>query len=386
MDAIMAASCGRDDVATAIASAMDGSTVVIPPGTCSWTSGVAIAGKGIHVTGMAPGAVTLVHDGGAESLFDITEDTTHHVEISNLRFDQGSGGAEAWQGMYVHVGGTAGGRPVLIHDNHFDLRSSARRAIRFEVSRGVLFSCTFDAHLEDASGIVILGDDDSWTTPPTMGAADVLGESNLYIEDNTFTHFPAQCLDPDSNSRVVIRHNTFDHSAMASHGADTSEVGTRHWELYDNTLVWVDRGDCDGSMTIGLPYFFYIRGGTGVIANNVIPDMRSCAWGDKAEVLMTVQNIRRNAGPYPCWDTYPAPHQIGQGNDGTMDVLDPVYLWGNTGGGNYDDPGIADYDPDECAAGRMTTDFIRAGRDFYVAEMKPGYAKFTYPHPLRVGR
>jgi hypothetical protein len=129
-----------------------------------------------------------------------------------------------------------------------------------------------------------------------------------------------------------------------------------------------------------------VRGGTGVIADNVLPDMRSCAWGNKPEIILTVQNIRRDAGLYPCWSTYPAPHQVGQGNDGTTDVLDPVYLWGNTGGGNYSSPGIADYDPDECGTGLSSSDFIQRGRDFYVDTIRPGYAKYTYPHPLRAGR
>lgn len=115
-----------------------------------------------------------MHDAGAESLFDLTEDASHHVELSNIAFDQGSGGEEAWQGMYIAVNGVSGGRPVLLHHLRVDIRSSSRRAIRFHTNGGVLFDC----------------------------------------------------------------------------------------------------------------------------------------------------NLRRDAGPYPCWDTYPAPHQLGQGDDGSADVLD----------------------------------------------------------------
>ena len=67
-------------------------------------------------------------------------------------------------------------------------------------------------------------------------------------------------------------------------------------------------------------------------------------------------------------------------------MLDPVYLWGNSGGGNYDDPAIGDYDPDQCGGGPASSEFIQAGRDFHVGEMKPGYVKYAYPHPLREGR
>lgn len=63
-----------------------------------------------------------------------------------------------------------------------------------------------------------------------------------------------------------------------------------------------------------------------------------------------------------------------------------MYLWGNTGGANYDDPGLTDYDPDQCGGGPPASDFIRAGRDYHTDTMRPGYTKFAYPHPLRAGR
>jgi len=92
-----------------------------------------------------------------------------------------------------------------------------------------------------------------------------------------------------------------------------------------------------------------------------------------------VQNIRRNAGPYPCWTGYPAPHQVGQSHDGVSDVTDPVHIWGNTGGGTW---GIGDYEPDECGNGQTVDDYIQLGRDVVLGP-KPGYAKYIYPHPLR---
>ena len=377
-DDVRAASCSRDDVAAAIAMATAGDRVLIPEGRCNWTSGLDLD-VGIVVEG--EGTVELVHDAGSDTLFRVTESATHLIEIANLSFEEGSGGAEAWDGMFINVGGD--GLPVLVGGNTFTFTNGQRRAIRWNATGGVIFDNTFAAGGADANAIAILGPDSSWSTPHTMGTADVTGEANLYIEDNLFERFAAQALDPDSNSRVVIRNNTFDHAAMASHGADTSEDGTRHWELYDNTFLFVDHGDCDGSMTANLPYLFYIRGGTGVIADNVIPDVASCAWSDKAEIFMTVQNIRRNAGPYACWDTYPAPRQVGQGHDGSDFITDPVYLWGNSGGGNYDDPAVADYDPDECGGDLSTADFIQAGRDFIVGTPRPGYAKYPYPHPAR---
>ena len=52
-----AASCNTNDVQSAINSAAEGDTVTIPAGTCTWTSGVTISGKGITVTGNGSGRI-----------------------------------------------------------------------------------------------------------------------------------------------------------------------------------------------------------------------------------------------------------------------------------------------------------------------------------------
>lgn len=52
-----AASCNTSDVQSAINAASEGYTVVIPAGTCTWTSGVTISGKGITVQGAGSGRI-----------------------------------------------------------------------------------------------------------------------------------------------------------------------------------------------------------------------------------------------------------------------------------------------------------------------------------------
>lgn len=371
---ITAASCASADVQAAVDLANDGDTVVIPVGSCSWTVGLSV-NKGIHLKGAVAGEVVLIHDAGTEYLLEITEDDTHLTEISNLRFVDGTGTADGHLAVYP------GGRPVLLHHCSFETDGGLVRSIRWVPNRGVIWGNEFFSNEQDDQAIVIVNNNDlqSWQTASTMGMDDPDGESNVYIEDNVFRSIFLQALDPDSNSRVVIRHNLFDESGNASHGADTSEFGTRHWEIYDNTFTFTDHGDCDGSLTAPLNWFFYVRGGTGIIADNILPDIDSCAWGDKTEIYMTVQNIRRNSGPYPCWTTYPAPHQVGQSHDGVSAITEPVHIWGNTGGGTF---GMGDYDPDECGNGQTVTDYIQVGRDIILGP-KPGYTKYTYPHPLR---
>jgi hypothetical protein len=319
---IEAASCSRADVQNAIDRAQDGDTVVIPAGACAWTSPISIQGKGIHLRGASKGDVTITHDAGSETLLEVQEDASHLVEISNLRFIEGNSDADA----HLFIGGN--GRPVLVHDSYFETDGSMLRSIRWSSNRGVIWGNEFYSNEQNDQAVVFVNTtlDSSWSTPDTMGMRDTTGESNVYVEDNLFRQMYLQALDPDSNSRVVVRHNTFEHSGMASHGADTSEDGTRHWEIHDNTFTFTNFGDCDGSQTPPLNWYFYIRGGTGIIADNVWADINSCAWGNKSEVNMTIQNLRRNSGPYPCWTTYPAPRQVGQSHDGTGYVTDPVYL------------------------------------------------------------
>lgn len=64
---INAASCNTGNVQTAINSAAEGDTVIIPPGTCTWTSGVTISGKGITVKGAGSGRI-IAYDNGTEVL------------------------------------------------------------------------------------------------------------------------------------------------------------------------------------------------------------------------------------------------------------------------------------------------------------------------------
>jgi hypothetical protein len=229
-----------------------------------------------------------------------------------------------------------------------------------------------------------------------MGMADVNGATNMYIEDCDF-HGYSDAVDFDDGTRTVFRHNVLDNSAFASHGADTSGRGQRHVEIYDNELIFdIFSGDCATELPI--QHFFWLRGGTAVITDNVIPRIQSTCAGTKGNIKFSVLNTRRHSGPYCCWDTYPAPHQVGQGfgpgavfhslidspcatgNFGYFLYSEPAYVWNNRGtGGNIvsclQDP------TDQCGNGQDVNAWVRAGRD-YIIGPKPGYVKFTYPHPL----
>jgi hypothetical protein len=298
----------------------------------------------------------------------------------------------------------------LLHDLAF----SDSAAIRMNSNRGVIYSITANNHKGTQEIIQCKPEQvyTSWTTRSTMGTADTTGESNVYIENNTFTLALHEAIDWDDNCRVVIRHNTFDNSSITSHGPDTSNFGARHVEIYDNTFIFTNYGDCDGSKTANLAYFIFMRGGTGVIADNTgLVNMVSCAWGSKPALNLTVMNLQRATGPNLCWGQnssggakYPAPRQVGRGNvtgtgvDGTGHTRD---LWTYVGDSEplyisnpNSTPAISDYynpgAPDNCPGAPtgydVSTNYLVAGRDFVNdGTAKPGYTKFTYPHPLRSG-
>jgi hypothetical protein len=230
----------------------------------------------------------------------------------------------------------------------------------------------------------------------------------VYIEDSTFTLALHEAIDWDDNCRLVIRYNTFNNSSITSHGADTSSIGARHVEIYNNTFVFTNFGDCDGSKTANLAYFIFMRGATGVIADNTgLTNMSSCAWGNKPALNLTVMNLQRSAGPNPCWGQnssngakYPAPRQVGlgyvtgTGKDGKgrssdsmtyVGDLEPMYIWNQSF-----TPSISDYEtgqPDTCSGAPTgydrSSNYLVNGRDYYLGTVKPGYTKYAYPHPLR---
>lgn len=340
---------------------------------------------------IAAGHTQIVNDLSKGAALEVGLSTQGLVEISGVHFVAGAG--NTWATNHLTVHDLRKSRLFRIHHCRFSTNGEMGRAIELRTLGGLVDNCGFDQGFDAGPGNGIGNDDQaigfkaelsgySWRKASSMGTLDRDGCANSYVEDCYFAGFWTQCLDFDDNARAVVRGCVFDHSGCASHGADTSAAGNRHFEIYDNEFLFRDLG----GDTFNVTWFLFLRGGTGVITGNVFPDLRSEAWGDKPELNFTVMNLRRRAGPYACWKSgWPAPHQVGQGHNGERTCSDPVYIWGNSGGGK-ETPGISDYEPNECGAGAATAvDYLKAGRDYVVGVAKPGYERFRYPHPLRDG-
>jgi PKD repeat protein len=325
--------------------------------------------------------------------FHLYEASNGNLEISGIRFV--ASGANSAVGDHIDV--EFGPKPVLIHDCWFTVANVGARAIETRANQGIVYRCSFDNKFDGGIGVNGNGNNDqamsfkcggligSWTSNPTMGTADSGGTNNFYMEDCYEAGFWTGGTDFDDNSRAVVRHCIFDNSVTSTHGADTSPYGLRHFELYNNTFVFVDAG----MATFNLNWWLFLRGGSGCVFSNSMPNIISSTWGDKSELVFTDMAPYRNAGTYPCWSGgYPAPHQIGQGYANGSTVTDPVYIWGNAGTANFS-PTTEGYDCSSgdacanCATQPPISTFLQSGRDFIVGTARPGYVPYTYPHPLR---
>ena len=496
---ITAATCFPTDVQAAINSTASGDTVAIPSGTCSWTSGVSISGKGIRLLGSGSGriiaytadtltvavgamsttitmtntptatitagqtlrisqlgnranfmegtvtawnsatgllALNVTSTGGSgathrwlvstppatvltdnissgATMIDITEDVSRHVEIGGIKI-----GAGAATGNGIVITPVPTGLAVLIHDCWFESGPTMASSIRSGTNRGVVWYSSFDSSPFSLAPLAVQRKDptnntvNSWTTPSTMGAADTTGQSNFYVEDCDF-HAWLNATDSDDNTRTVYRRNLMNNAAFGSHGADTSSYGNRHFEIYDNRLVF--NGYSDGT-TFNMNWWVFVRGGTFVFTGNTVDKIVSSDYGNKQDVLMTIENLGRDSGPNPCWGLnttggvdYHVPRQVGFGyvtglghapdstgtaNDAIIYVGDsePAYIWNNTVNNGPLNVGVSDYgnvSGNSCFITRGGTpdsvaNYIAEGRDYFNdGTIKPGWTRYTYPHPLR---
>lgn len=392
------------DVAACHRAASDGDTITVSAGSYTVTTTTSIT-KYVKIE--ASGTVTLTDNTpNTSDLIVIAESTHGSTRLQGFTFVQGTAVHSNPNGV-IRLTTTTKGLPILIAGNSYKTVASSGDFIIAQVNRGVIWNNSMTglpsgpACLNNNSFVRhnVAGSPSSWTTPSTFGSADSNGDLNLYIETNTLVNV-LEAIDTDDNGRTVVRYNTVTNSAMGLHGVDTSAQGGRYAEYYNNTFIRDMKLVCQGgTIPVNNNGFIALRGGTALIHDNVIPDINDAYWGNKSEITFLVEELRRNAGNYACWNTttqrgagYPAPKQSGwgyvtgsvqPGKTGVHQDLEPIYLWNNTGGGNYDSPSIAEFAPNVCGTSADTvSNYIQQNREYYISTPKPGYKPYTYPHPL----
>lgn len=373
------------DVNAAVSAAPDGATIEIPAGTFTWTGQVKIS-KFIHLKGASRETTRINNENRSSDALLVFEAPGGNTEISDCEFISMPSNVYVFS-LKTLPAGNQKGKPILLHDCSF--RTGYRYAIEWDTNGGVIWNCYFVGDGGGLHGISFVPRslERSWNSPSTMGKDDRTGTANTYVEDCTFKNAQIACTNFDDNSRVVMRHCTFDNAALGSHGQETSVDGTRHWEIYDNKFICTTSGP---GYPLNLQSWLLARGGTGVITGNEFP---AIPW--KTGIQLAVFSINRR-GQIPCQTRYPAARQIGQSwkgtggysypsvpRDGSGYYTEPVYIWNNTGEG-ASKISLDQYTPDECGNGQKVEDYIKENRD-YVLGPKPGWERYPYPHPLRTG-
>lgn len=355
-----AASCEHADVSAAIASASAGNLVRVPAGTCSWAEGLTISG--IQLVGAGSTAEGTVITAG---LVDLVKHETQVTRLSGFRF--------TGPDQHFDTAGDPNARPYVIDHNYFRADASPRAA-HLGANGGVIHNNELEALSWTSADIFNTQASEDWSDAPTFGDEDVTGERNIYFEDNVFRNITETMPDGDVGSRLVIRHNTYIDSSIVFHGGfptDSSpDGGTRHFEVYDNEFMRV-------SNDIPINKWVWVRGATGVIANNVMaradsPDGSS--YPNKPEIFLTVG----------CPDPHPVQYQVGQSSETPENPPShPLAIFGNSGPGVSDSNFIVVAGSDTAGPPCATPeDYVQAGRD-YVSTNAWGWTPYTYPHPLQ---
>jgi len=362
---IVAANASLSAVQAAVNAAANGDRVLIPSGSATWTSGIKTS-KQIIIQAQSyaptPGgtgnrSVSIVNNSGTP-LFEFTSGNDFHCGLGGIRFNEGTGDVN-----HLRLNGS-GSKVPLIYDCYFEVKQRFGNqpdiATVAVLSQGGVFWNCMSVGVGGGHGgqccpegaSILINSPRPWTTASTLGNLDTNGLVNVYFEDSTiFNH--GQSPDVDDRGRVVFRHCLLDGASGVTHGF-TSALGGRHFEYYNNTFdTTTDLRNIAGR-------YFWARAGHGIIADCVVNNPYR---GYGAPILL--DSIVEGGGAYP------KDRQVGWGHNGTSHIIDPIYIWNNSGSGAY-------------MWSTSSPTHIQLNREIFVnSGAKPGYAKFSYPHPLR---
>ncbi|MGC1361822.1 MAG: hypothetical protein WA826_11650, partial [Silvibacterium sp.] len=381
-----AASCSASDVQTAINSASDGDTVLVPNATCSsgtpatWTSGITVS-KGIYLNGQ--GSYVAFGSGGS---LTINEDAVHGALVENFNFKNGFTNG----GCPVTFNIAASDQPSRYTSiTHSDTTNSGPVTLLCINGLGTMlvdhntFTTTNGA--DEVIHILGLGSGgDNWTDDLIPGSPHM-----IYIETNTFQNNAGALSSAEEayyGAEFVFRYDTLYLEQNDIHGGD----GGRWGEIYQNTY------HINGSFAPS--NLMQFRGGSGLYYDN----------HSSGTVCCSDPNPSVSIGPdCPssdiCSGSWPVAKQIGRGMNAT--TYSPLYAWGNdsaiqanigaSGGQSLVLVGTATTDSTHCSGhpgnvcdAVVTSSMPTLQRCESAADVAAGcpvsfsYTAFTYPYPL----
>lgn len=395
---IYAASCSQSDVQSAVNSASYGDTVVVPDGSCGWTSSVTIdraiilKGGGSYSvnaqhedTGSWPLTITLSGNNGIQ----ITGSSGDRIRVTGFHFTGSCAGGTSHGGA-IYLPASNACNNWRIDNCRFSVSGNA---VRSEGNFGLVDHIYSYGGCSTASQICVADlrnsgyGDWAFTRPVGFGGPDfVFVEDSTFWRDCTSSSPATTATDAQAGGKFVFRHNYVRDAMVVWHGTESGapERGGYAFEIYDNEFYWTMPSN---------KYHCAIlqRGGTVLAYNNIATNYQTLwktwvrraneAWGrfgrcDGSQIHDG--NFGGSYSPgYPCLD------QVGRGAaSGTAlsevqeQAESKCYLWNNT---------------------RINTDamyhinpsYVVEGRDYEISDddsAKPdGYTPFVYPHPLTIG-
>ncbi len=256
-DTLVADSCDRQHVQSKIDVASDGDIVMIPTGSCTWSSSVTISDQGIVLQGAGIGQTTISTAGTA---VDVTGAQGKPFRITAMTF-QGGGTSE----KTILVSGDCQNFRI---DNIAFLNISAHAVYVRGDTFGVIDHCTVEAN---GQALFFEGGNPRghylYSLDPGFGTANAVYVEDCilkYIGSDPGGSFCHNVIEWRKGAKIVLRHSTVTDHDMGNHGICFNQFmrGAYTYEVYNNT--W----DLD---TIPIcTRWLNIRGGTGVAFGNTI--------------------------------------------------------------------------------------------------------------------
>ncbi len=365
---ISAASCLQPAVQAAVNSASDGDKVVVPAGTCKWSSAVSIKSKTIILqgAGSATGGTKITHSGGDHTLISVDAGArTGRMEISGFWF---FGAGNTWNGTAMQLYGPVGWKNLRVHHNVFEgnhpwtIKAGA-------YTHGLIDNNVFKGK---AFGIMLYGQGaKDWSAPLNLGTGDFFFiENNTFAWDDWYGATGVPTVDMDEGGRHVFRNNTVKNGMWETHDkARSGLVSANAYEIYNNTFT------ASTNKWKGLD----ISAGTGVVWGNTFTGDWTVPIGAIDYKTSDPRSVRRCDGSDPADQNvagqsgWRCQYQIGTMSEGSKAYSYPLYVWSNRKNGSVTDM--------NCTAGCT---HVQKGRDYVNngTTAKPGYTPFVFPHPL----
>jgi microcompartment protein CcmK/EutM len=365
---INAASCSQSDVQIAITGAADGDTVLIPAGSCSWTTGVSWSNQNIKVIGAGIGNTVINWTGSSGRPFSIGMTTgTSGTSSAGTTVKK-----VTWRLSSLTINGATSGDEVIsissLNSNNstpimgwrvdhlsIDISSVAAHGVFvYGITWGLIDHFTFTGGT-GSIGVILYSYLNRETTntagATSWGMALNLGSDEaVYVEDSTFPFINAIVTNSAMNdmgygAAIVVRHCTITATEFLAHtGQGGHRGGMRKFEVYNNTF---NGTGTDGQFGYA-PMVLQGGDGTGVVFNNTVSGYGMNKWllqeyrtsvnyygayygncqGAANPDFSGPQSYDGNieASGWPCLD------QIGRSSGvplGTAQASVPVYFWNN---------------------------------------------------------